>query len=418
MAETVEPHDVTIIGAGIVGICSALSLLERGASVRLIDRAGPAEGASYGNAGVISPWSCVPMSLPGTWRTLPGALLDPLGPLSIRWRYLPKFLPWALRFLRAGRADQVEKIADAMNQLTQPNVDLYRRHLAGTGKEHLLQDCYYVQVQRSPVKPGPDALGYRLRERHGTPMELVDGDKLREIEPALSHDYRSGLVIRDQARALHPGEIGKTLAEKAMALGAKLLRHEVQAIKPDDGGGWLIETTAETLTASKLLITAGAWSTRLLEALGIRLPLEFERGYHVEFRNPGVELRHSVMDLDRKFVTSAMTSGIRSAGTAEFAGLDAPPDYRRADSLKTLTKAMLPGLNLDDTERWMGVRPSFPDSLPCIGALPGFANLYGAFGHSHFGLGMAPKTGEIIADLLTDRRTNIDLSAYRADRFD
>ena len=408
---------VTIIGAGIVGICSALSLLERGVAVRLIDRAGPAEGASYGNAGVISPWSCVPISMPGTWRSLPSALFDPLGPLSIRLRYLPRFLPWAIRFLRAGRTERVEEIAEAMSQLTQPNVDLYRRHLAGTGKEHLLQDCYYVQVQRSPVKPGPDNLGYRLRERRDTPMELVDGVRLREIEPALSPDYRSGLIIRDQARALHPGEIGKTLAEKARTLGADLLRRDVRAIRPDDEGGWTIETDGETLSASTLLIAAGAWSTRLLDPLGISLPLEYERGYHLEFRNPGVELRHSIMDLDRKFVTSAMTSGVRSAGTAEFAGLDAPPDDRRSNMLKTLTKGMLPDLNIDDTQGWMGVRPSFPDSLPCIGELPGFSNLFGAFGHSHYGLGMAPKTGEIIADLLAHRRPNIDLSPYSADRF-
>jgi D-amino-acid dehydrogenase len=417
MSSETPQHDITIIGAGIVGICSALSLLERGVAVRLIDRAGPAEGASYGNAGVISPWSCVPQSLPGIWRTLPGALLDPLGPLSIRLRYLPRFLPWAIRFLKAGRLDRVEKIADAMNQLTHPNVDLYRRHLAGTGKEHLLQDCYYVQVQRSPVKPGPDDLGYRLREQRGTPMELADGVRLREVEPALSPDYQSGLIIKDQARALHPGELGKALADKAKKLGAVFLRHKIIAIKPGDDGQWLIETDGDTLSAPKLLITAGAWSTRLLEPLGIRLPLEYERGYHLEFRKPGVELRHSVMDLDKKFVTSAMSSGIRSAGTAEFAGLDAPPDDRRADMLKSLTKAMLPDLNTEDTKGWMGVRPSFPDSLPCIDELPGFKHLYCAFGHSHYGLGMAPKTGELIADIIAERRPNIDLAPYRAERF-
>lgn len=412
-----EENEVTIIGAGIVGICSALSLLERGIPVRLIDRAGPAEGASYGNAGVISPWSSVPQSMPGIWRTLPRALLDPLGPLSIRWRYLPRFLPWAIRFLKAGRADRVEKIADAMDQLNRPNIDLYRRHLAGTGKEHLLLDCFYVQAQRSSTMPGPNSLAYRLREERGTPMELVDGATLREIEPALSRDYRSGLVIRDQARALHPGEMGKTLADKARSLGAVFLQQEVRTIRPKNDGGWMIETDAEPLSAAKLLITAGAWSKDLLAALGIDLPLEYERGYHLEFRNPGIALRHSVMDLDRKFVTSSMSSGIRSAGTAEFAGLDAPPDDRRVEMLKTLTKSMLPDINVDDTRGWMGVRPSFPDSLPCIGALPGFRNLFAAFGHCHYGLGMAPKTGEIIGDLVAHHRPNIDLSPYRPERF-
>ena len=159
-----ENADVTIIGAGIIGICSALSLLERGASVRIIDRSEPADATSYGNAGVISPWSCIPQSLPGTWRILPKALLDPLGPLRIDWRYLPAFVPWAMRFLKAGRAGRVEKIADAMDVLNRPNVELYQRHLAGTGKEHLLQESYYLQVHRQPLAIDRDDLAFRLRE--------------------------------------------------------------------------------------------------------------------------------------------------------------------------------------------------------------------------------------------------------------
>ncbi|MGI9484707.1 MAG: NAD(P)/FAD-dependent oxidoreductase [Geminicoccaceae bacterium] len=412
-----ENADVTIIGAGIVGICSALSLLERGASVQIIDRAEPAEATSYGNAGVISPWSCVPQSLPGTWRTLPKALLDPLGPLRIDWRYFPTFLPWALRFLKAGRADQVEKIASAMDVLNRPNVELYRRHLAGTGKEHLLQDSYYLQIHRKPLAIDPHDLALRLRAERGAPMEIVDGKQLREIEPALSEDYQSALVIKDQARALSPGDLGKALAEKARVMGAEFKRLDVKRIRPREGGRWRIETTEENLDAPKLLIAAGPWSMQLLETLGIDLPLAFERGYHLECRSPGVELKHSVMDLEKKFVTSAMSSCVRSAGTAEFASLDTPPDMRRAEMLKPLTRAMLPELNTDDSTSWMGTRPSFPDSLPCVGPLSSHPNLHAAFGHSHYGLGMAPMTGEIIASLLTSRPLNVDLAPYRPDRF-
>lgn len=248
-------------------------------------------------------------------------------------------------------------------------------------------------------------------------MELLDGAGLRAVEPALASAYQSGLVIRDQARALHPGELGKALAAKAAMLGAQFKTCEVRAINPKADGNWLIETDREQLGAARLLITAGAWSMRLLEPLGIRLPLAFERGYHLECQNPGVELHHSVMDLDKKFVTSSMSSGIRSAGNAEFADLETPPDNRRFAMLKTLTKAMLPDINIDQTKEWMGVRPSFPDSLPCLGPQPGFDNLFTAFGHSHYGLGMAPKTGEVIADLIDHRRPNIDLAPFRPDRF-
>lgn len=409
--------EVTIIGAGIVGICSALSLLERGLRVRLIDRAGPAEGASFGNAGVISPWSCVPQALPGLWRTLPRVLLEAGSPLAVRWRYLPRFLPWAIRFLKAGSTDRVTSIAAAMDVLNRPNVELYRRHLQGTGKDHLLQECFYIQAQRSPIPPGRDSLAFKLRAERGAPLELVDGAGLRRVEPALSKDYRSGLIIEDQARALHPGELGKALADKTRGLGADFHKRDVRAIRPMGDGGWSIETDAEPLPASSLLIAAGAWSARLLAPLGVRLPLAYERGYHLECRDPGVELRHSVMDMDRKFVTSSMTSGIRTAGTAEFADLDAPTDDRRIEMLKRQTKAMLPDIDLSATKGWMGVRPSFPDSLPCIGPVSGFDNLHIAFGHSHYGLGMAPKTGEIVADLLADRRPNIDLPPYSPDRF-
>ncbi len=412
-----SPPDVTVIGAGIVGLCCALSLLERGAAVRVLDKAEPADAASYGNAGVISPWSCVPQSLPGLWRSIPGWLLDPLGPVSIRWRYLPRLLPWTIKFLRAGQPDRVAAIADAMAALNRPNIDLYRRHLAGTGKEPLLRDSWYIHLYRDPAGASLAGLAQRLRIERGAPLEVIDGHALREIEPALSAAYGSALVIKDQARAGHSGQLGKALAEKARSLGAEIQRNPVHRLAPAPDGRWHLETGQGTLQASTVVVAAGPWSTRLLTPLGIDLPLEYERGYHLEFRDPGVELRHSVHDTERKFVTSSMTSGIRSAGTAEFAGLDAPPDYRRAEILKDLTKQMLPGLNVEDTEPWMGVRPSFPDSLPCICALPGHANLFAAFGHSHYGMGMAPKTGQIIADLVTGTTPNIDLSPYRAERF-
>lgn len=411
-----RPVDVTVVGAGIVGVCCALSLLERGAKVRLLDKARPAEAASFGNAGVISPWSCVPQSMPGLWRSVPGWFLDPKGPVSIRRSYLPTLLPWAIKFLRAGRADRVAAIADAMDALNRPNVDIYRRHLAGTGQEHLLQDSWYIHVYRDPNGASLDSLAQRLRIERGAPVEIADGDALRAIEPALSRHYRSAVVIKDQARALHPGLLGKALAEKAASLGADVQCNPVHRLAPAEDGRWRLETGRGVLHASTVVVAAGPWSMQLLAPLGISLPLEFERGYHLEFRDPGIELRHSIMDAERKFATSSMTDGIRSAGTAEFAGLDAAPDFRRAAILKDHTKAMLPDINIGDISPWMGVRPSFPDSLPCISPLPGHANLFAAFGHSHYGMGMAPKTGQIVADLALGTRPNIDLSAYRADR--
>jgi len=408
---------VTIIGAGIVGVCTALSLLEKGFSVEFIDRAPPAEGASHGNAGVISPWSCVPQAMPGLWKNIPKWVLDPEGPVAIRWGYLLQFMPWAIKFIRAGNMSNLSLISDAMNALNRPNVDLYRHHLNGTGMEYLLSDSLYIHTYRNPADVDLNQLAWRMREDRGVPLQVVNSGELHEIEPALSPDYKAAVLIKDQARALDPGAIGKTLAEKAMSMNATFRQTTVLRITPDQGDGWVLHTENGEINAKKLVVAAGAWSSSLLAPLGIKLPLEAERGYHLTFCDPGITVNNSIMDMERKFVASSMLGGVRCAGTAEFAGLDARANYRRAKVFKRLGKKLFPGLNIDNAEEWMGTRPSFPDSLPCIGEAPGYTNLFTAFGHSHYGLGMAPNTGRIIAELVSGQQPNVDITPYRLDRF-
>ncbi len=410
-------EQVTILGAGIVGICTALSLLEKGYGVRLVDRDPPAEGASHGNAGVVSPWTCVPQSMPGMWKSLPKWTLDPEGPVAIRWRYLARFLPWAVKFLQAGNVDRLPAIADAMNALNRPNVELYRRHLAGTGHESLLSDSMYVHIFKNPAGADLTQLGWRIRADHDVPMQVVNDGELHEIEPALSPDYKAAVLIKDQARALDPGAIGKALFEKAQSMGATYGQMKVDRITPSQTGGWLLHTDKGEVEAEKLVVAAGAWSARLLAPLGIKLPLEAERGYHIVFQAPDITINNSIMDTEGKFIASSMRAGVRCAGTAEFAGLDAPPDYRRAKVFRRLARNLFPGINVDDGIEWMGTRPSFPDSLPCLGAVPGQENLFSAFGHSHYGFGMAPNTGRIMAELVSGQRPNIDMAPYGIERF-
>lgn len=409
--------DVTVIGAGIIGVCSALSLREKGAAVRLIDRNAPGTGTSFGNAGVVSPWSSVPQSMPGLWKNLPRWLLDPDGPATVKPSHLLRFIPWALRFFRAGKTSEVWRISAAMNALVHPNIEIYRRHLCGTGHEELLQDSWYVQAFRSDPPPSLDGLGWQLRDKIGAPVEIVDGDVLREIEPDLAPDFNGAVLIKDQARVIAPGRLCEVLAEKFASMGGEILRGEIQGISPDPDGGWRIETDQKTERSGTVVLAAGAWSHRLLSPLGIEVPLEAEHGYHVLFKNPGVALRHSVMDMEAMFVASTMEMGLRSAGTAEFAGLDAALNKRRAEALARHTRRMLPKLGDEIPEIWMGPRPSMPDSLPCIGEVPGHPGLIAAFGHSHYGLGMAPKTGQLVAELATGQLPNTDLTPYRIDRF-
>jgi len=224
-------------------------------------------------------------------------------------------------------------------------------------------------------------------------------------------------MVKQQGRAINPGRLGKVLAAKAQSLGARFLRGAVEKITPEADGGYRIDTDEGSHTANTIVLAAGAWSARLLATLGVKVPLEAERGYHLVFKDPGVSLNHSIMDADNKFVTSSMEMGIRSAGTAEFAGLDTAPNYARARVFERHTKDLLPNINTASTEEWMGIRPSLPDSVPCIGAVPGHPRIFCAFGHGHLGLTGAPMTGRMVTALVAEEPLNIDMTPYRLDRF-
>ncbi len=412
-----EHEPVVVIGAGAVGICCALSLLEAGEHVLLIDRDDPGGGASSGNAGIISPWSVSPMSVPGLWRNIPRWLLKPAGPLVVAPSYALKVAPWIVKFLKQGSVNRARKISDSLATLNHSNVELYRRHLAGTGAEHLIVDSYYVHAYRQANKASLQALEYQLRVEKGGDLDVIGTSELTKLEPALSSEFKAAVLIKGQARARSPGEICQILAQKFAAHGGEIVKELVSAIVPHGDGMWRIETPAKSIMASRVVLAAGAWSAQLLEPLGLSVPLEAERGYHVEFSNPGVTLNHSVMDVDLKCVASSMTTGLRVAGTSEFAGLDKPANAKRIAILTRQAQRILPDLNTTQVEQWMGVRPSTPDSLPFLGQVPGQKGLFAAFGHSHYGLMMAPRTGGLIADIMTGRQPNIDLDPYRFDRF-
>ena len=412
-----EEKDALILGAGIVGICCALALQDQGFKVRLIDRDEPASGASAGNAGVISPWSCVPQSIPGVWRNIPKWVLDPQGPLSLRWAHLPRALPWVAKFLRAGQAHRLPAIADGMFALNYPSLDLYKSLLKGTGGEHLVHDSYYIHLYRRAEDARLSDLGWRMRLERGASLQRVTGGELREVEPAVAPSYGAAILIKQQGRASDPGAIGRVLAGEVEKRGGIFLRGEIHALRPDGHGGAVAQTDLGELTASKIVVAAGAWSARLLAPLGLKVPLESERGYHLICADPGVSLNNILSESDKKFAVTPMDMGIRFAGTAEFAGLDAPPNYARAEILKRQAKRILPGINTESTQVWMGQRPSTPDSLPCLGPLPGLPDVLAAFGHAHLGLTGAPMTGRVVAGIAAGAPSNIDMTPYRIERF-
>jgi len=409
--------DVAIVGAGIIGVCIALELVERGLQVAIFDPADVCSKTSYGNAGVISPWTCVPQSLPGLWKQLPAWLIRPDGPVSIRPGYLPQFLPWALRFMAAGKADRLDPIADAMFALSKGSVDAYKCRLAGTGKAHLVRDSIYVHVYRDLAAASLDHLGWQMRQNRQVPVDYINADELRIIEPELADEFKAAIIIKRQGRASDPAGIGIALAEKSVACGATHIKSQVKEIRPDNGQGCQVVTDRRTYQVGKIVLAAGIWSRQLLVNFGFNLPLEAERGYHLLLRDPGIELNNSIMDADGKYVASSMDTGIRIAGTAEFSGLDTAPNYARARRFAKQARQLFPRINCDQPEEWMGARPSFPDSLPCLGEIPGLTGIVAAFGHSHYGLGMAPGTSTIIADCVTGRRPSVDMAPYHIGRF-
>ncbi len=409
--------EVTIIGAGIVGICCALSLQERGIPVRLLDRSEPGQETSFGNAGVVSPWSIIPQAVPGIWKKLPAMLLNPKSALSVRLSFWPKMVPWGMRFLGNSGEKTVREISDAMELLCRPSIDLYRRHLQGTGHEDLITDSFYVHAFRHPEQANLDGLDYLIRREKGGDLDRIDGVELRRIEPALSRDFKAAIVIKGQARVTSPGRLAAVLADKARIQGAEIVQTELKGLSRAQDGGWQLATAQGLLHADKVVLAAGVWSAEILKPLGLSIPLVAERGYHVEFPTPSASLNNSVMDVDAKVVASSMQGGLRVAGTAEFASVDAPADPGKEKTLTAQAKSMVPDLDASGARFWMGRRPSFPDSLPAIGPLNGKDGLYTAFGHSHYGLMMAPKTGELVADIISDRSPNIDLDPFSLARF-
>ena len=407
---------VTVLGAGIVGLCTALALLERGIKVRVIERGAPGQETSYGNAGVISPWSIIPQISPGLWKNIPKLMVGPTRPLAVHWSSWPAMVPWGLRFLSLGTEAQVREISSGMFTLCGPSVDMYRKLLQGTGYEGLMQNSMYVHAFRDGSRANLNGLDNQLRAAAGANVELVGADVLHSIEPDLSPEFQAAVLIHDQARALAPGQIATVLADKAKSLGAEFVSDEIRTLKRTDTA-WEIACAENTYRSEKVALCMGVWSKPLLEQLGISIPLMAERGYHVQFPESGLQVQNSVLDVDCKVVASQMAGGLRVAGQAEFGPIGAPPNPRTLERMERIARKMFPTLPPGEPDTWMGHRPSFPDSLPVLGEMPGQDGLFLNFGHSHYGLMMAPKSGELTARSILNEGTNEDLSAFDISRF-
>lgn len=409
--------NVTVIGAGIIGIACASWLQRDGHAVTVLSSRGPGEDCSYGNSGLLSPASVVPPALPGAWRDIPRWLLDPLGPLAIRWRYAPRLLPWLLGWLRACREDRARAVSRALAALHAPVFENYAPLLADAGATSLIQRTGQLYVSERDDGASGSSFAQALRRDAGVRAENLSGDAAREMEPALGKQCRSALFFPDNGHSVNSFRLVQSLAAHFRKSGGTVLQRTVTGFESGAEGPRRLLTDDGPLPVETLVIAAGAWSHRLTGQLGTRLPLEAERGYHLMLPRSGITLRLPLVDRDRNFTMTPMEGGLRLAGTAEFAGVDAPPDYRRARILLDHGRRTLPGLSSDGATQWMGCRPSLPDGLPVIDRSPNFAKVFFAFGHAHFGLTEAPTTGKLIAEMVGGRPTSIAAAPYRVSRF-
>ncbi len=410
------PH-VTVIGAGIVGVCCAAWLQRNGCRVTVIDRDEPGRGASYGNAGLLQIDSCVPLGTPGVLGQVPGMLRDPLGPLAIRWGYLPRLVPWLARFAAASRPARVEEISIALASLLGRAAGSYRDLTAATGAEDLLRPTGTIFVYTTEAGFEAARFAHDLRRRRDIANQPLRDGEIRQLEPALSPDIKHAVFSPDCMQIADPLALTQRLAEAFVRAGGVILRETVTDIRIGAGGPSHVVTDAGVHDVDRLVLAAGAWSRPLARRLGARVPLDTERGYHLMLPNPGIELRMPIISGERKFGITPIGDGIRLAGTAEFGGLERPPDYRRARIMAGMAKEVVPELETGGGVEWMGFRPSMPDSLPVIGPSPRYANAFFAFGHGHSGLTLGAVTGSLITDLVLGRTPPVDLGPFRADRF-
>jgi glycine/D-amino acid oxidase-like deaminating enzyme len=408
---------IIIIGAGVVGLSTALYLRRSGRDVVVIDPLPPPGGASFGNAGMISADTAVPIALPGMLRKVPSWLTDPLGPLAVRPSYFPKALPWLMKWIAAGRMSRVLEISDAMRALHKDAFLCWKEMLGSENFSDLVRPVGQVHVWESDGESKGAALERALRERQGIPSQALGVDDLRQMFPGISSAVRRGVLVPGNGYTVSPQRIIQTLHRLFLEANGRVVPESVMKILPHEGGDYAIMTNVGFHRARQIVVAAGAYSPRLLAPLGIRVPLETERGYHVMLPTPNVTLTTTISNKSRSFGVTPMEHGLRVAGTVEIAGLEAPPDERRAHALLANVRTMFPDVNTEGHRFWMGFRPSTPDSLPILGAVENRPGLFLAFGHGHFGMTGGPPSARLISQLINHQTTGINAAAYAPQRF-
>ncbi len=416
-----EVKTVGVIGAGIIGMAVASCLQRDGHDVFVVDPNEPGRGASFGNAGVFGTSSVVPMSMPGAIRQVPQWLSDPLGPLAVRWSYLPFMAGWLVRYIAAGRPDRVERQARALRDMLGRAVDNLAPLVEAAEATAVFHRNGSLFVYRSAAGFAKDRAAWDLRARNGVHWDELNAVGLQQFEPSLAPDCACGILVRTNGHTSNPHALVTCFAQNLVKRGATIHRSATTGFVLDGDQLRAIRTTHGEIPADAAVVAAGAFSRPLTAQLGDRVPLETERGYHIMISDPEVRPKVPTADQQGKFVATPMDTGLRLAGTVELAGLTAPPNWERARVLLRLARGLFPALRDHYPEErlslWMGHRPSLPDSLPVIDRSKRSPDVFYAFGHGHVGMASAGMTGILLTDLMAGRPPTIDISPFRANRF-
>lgn len=411
-----QAHPTVVIGAGIVGVSTAIWLRRSGVPVTLVDRGAPGQGTSYGNAGVIANCSMVPVTTPGLTLKGPKLALDPNFPLFVRWSYLPRLLPWLIKYLGHANDTDTRRIADGLTPIVGDATDQHHALSAQTRAAEWVVNSDYTFAYADRAAFDADSYVWALRREAGFDPEVIEGDAVADYEPNLGPSVSCLAVMKDHGFVRDPGGYVAALAEEFLSLGGQWHQADVKDFSFTDDKVSAVETTTGPIPCADVVLAAGVWSKPLMKRLGLSIPLETERGYHIVFEDATGGPAVPIMVAAGKFVATPMKAGLRCAGIVEFGGLEAGPSAAPLALLRKEVRKTFPQLKSGQEVEWQGHRPAPSDSLPLIGQV-GRTGIYVGFGHHHIGLTGGPKTGRLLAQLMSGQKPNLDMRPYDPARF-
>ncbi len=408
-------NSVGIIGAGIQGVCIGLQLTKKGIPVTIFDKENPGSMSSYGNAGHFSPYAVVQLNRPDVIYDIPKMLLSSYGPLALKWNYIPKMIPWIFKYLKSSTKKSMMHTTKFMHQILDLSLDAYDEILSEIDTTNLVErkGIIYIWTNKNLKSR---KMEIKIRNDLGIKQRLLSREQVLELEPNLNPVFDAGVIYDYAYHARDPKGITKKLFELFLKLGGKFKKEEVTNVEQTRFNLTQVKTNSGNFDFEKIVLACGAFSKKLTDQLGEKIPLDTERGYHIHYKKMDHLLKRPVIFLDRGFGMTPMNQGLRAVGTVELGGFDNPISKKRIDYIDKCAKELLPQLG-DFQDEWLGFRPTLPDFLPVIGPSLKNKNIIYAFGHHHLGWTLGAITGKIVSGIVNEEKTNLDLTPYSSARF-